>query len=321
MKCPKCKSGNVIKYGRYGDAQTYYCKDCRKRFRDKGLKEKTYSPHVITSAITHYNLGSTLEESARYVNRRFKVKISKSSVHSWVKEFSDICTYRKLRSQVVKKYLGDIIFAFSFQHSGLTYNFRYHLPKLELLCSSYPSLIQFLRDMERRCPSDIFKENKRCSQIKLDAVKFKKQGRYNQACKLAGLALKACDKNKERHNKVEEFMLINDSSTIACELPVWFWDKNLDIGVCGHVDILQVRQGKVFVLDFKPDACKEMEQKVASQLYLYAQGLSFRTGIPLNRFRCAWFDENVYYEFNPRDIKAGIKNKYHKEKEHITLAA
>ena len=305
MNCPECKSKNVIKYGRYGNVQTYCCKDCQKRFRDKGLKEKTYSPHVITSVITQYNLGNTLEESARYVNRRFKVKVSKSSVHAWIKEFADICTYRKLRLQVVKKYLGDIVFAYSFQHSGLTYDFRYHLPKLELLCSSYPSLTRYLRDMEKRCPSDIFKENKRCSQIKLNAVKFKKQRRYNQACKLAGFALKACNKNTERHNKVEEFMLINDSSTIACEIPVWFWNKNLNIGVCGHIDILQIRQGKVFVLDYKPGAAKENEQKVASQLYLYARGLSYRTGIPLNRFRCAWFDEFVYYEFNP--LKSIIK--------------
>jgi len=57
--------------------------------------------------------------------------------------------------------------------------------------------------------------------MKLD-VNIKKQGWSNQACKLAAFALKACNKNKERHNKVEEFMLINDSSTIACEVPVWF---------------------------------------------------------------------------------------------------
>ena len=49
-------------------------------------------------------------------------------------------------------------------------------------------------------------------------------------------------------------MLVNDSSTIVCELPVWFWDKNMDLGVCGHVDILQIRQGRIYVLDFKPNA-------------------------------------------------------------------
>ena len=306
MKCPHCNGKNIIKYGRTSGEQAYYCKDCRKKFTKQGLKNKMYKPQVITSIITQYNLGNTLEESAKIVNKRFKVKISKSSVHSWIKEFSDICSYNKLRPRIIKKYTGNIIHAFSFQHSGLTYNFQFHLPKLEMLSSKYPSLMQYLKNMKTRCPSDIFKENERCSQIKLN-VSIKKHGRYNQACKLAAFALKACNKNKERHNKVEEFMLINDSSTIACEVPVWFWDKNLDLGICGHIDILQIRQGKIYVLDFKPDAGKEKESKVASQLYLYALGLSFRTKIPLQSFRCAWFDENIYYEFNPAEIKIEMK--------------
>jgi len=300
MKCPHCSGKSIIKYGRSGGEQAYYCRDCKKKFTKQKLKNKMYIPQVIISAITLYNLGNTLEESAKIVNRKFKVKVSKSSVHSWIKEFSNICNYGKLRPQVVKKYTGDIIHAFSFQHSGLTYNFLYHIPKIEILGSKYPLVVQYLRDMRNKCPSDIFKENERCSQIMVD-VNIRRQKRYNQACKLAGLALKACTRNNERHNKVEEFMLINDSSTIAYEVPVWFWEKNLDLGICGHIDVLQVRQGKIFVLDYKPDACREKEDKVASQLYLYTSGLSFRTGLPLKMFRCAWFDEKVYYEFNPME--------------------
>ena len=302
IRCPHCNEENVIKYGRYGKVQIYYCKDCRKRFRDKALKEKTYSPQVVTAAITQYNLGSTLEKSALYVNRRFKAKVSKSSVHSWIKEFSNICTYEKLRPKVMKKYKGKIIFESSFQHSGLTYNFRYHLPKVEMLCTRFHSLARYLQEMKSRCPSDIFKENQRCSQLQIDVEIERKEGMHNNACKLAGLALKACTENRERHNVVENFMLITDSSTIACEVPVWFWDKKLDMGICGHIDILQIRQGKIFVLDFKPKAAKENESKVASQLYLYATGLSFRTRIPLQKFRCAWFDNNMYYEFSPITI-------------------
>jgi len=304
IKCPNCNGKNIIKYGRYGDKQLYYCKDCQKKFMSPGLKNKTYNPVVVTNAITYYNLGNTLEETAKLVNRKYKVKVSKSSVHSWIKEFSDICTYEKLRSKVMKKYKDDIIFESSFQHSGLTYNFRYHLPKLEMLCTRFPSPTRYLKGMKNRCPSDIFKENERCSQLQFD-VAIKREGRYNHACKLAGLALEACSRNKERHNVVENFMLINDSSTIACEVPVWLWEKKLDMGACGHIDILQVRQGKIFVLDYKPEADKEKEGVVASQLYLYASGLSFRTKIPLQKFRCAWFDEHMYYEFNP--IKSIVK--------------
>jgi len=103
-------------------------------------------------------------------------------------------------------------------------------------------------------------------------------------------------------------MLINDSTTIACEVPVWFWEKNLNAGIFGHIDVLQVRFGLIYVMDYKPGAIHENVQKVASQLLFYSSGLSFRTKIPLDKFRCAWFDDEVYYEFNPR--KANVK--YHR---------
>jgi len=303
--CPYCNERHVIKYGRRGGNQLFYCNDCKKKFIKKPLKNKTYSPKVITSAISHYNLGYTLEDAAKLVNRQFKVNVSKSSLHSWIKEFAEICTYRKLRAKVVKKYGEKIICEHSFKHSGLTYNFTYHLPKVEILCSQYPSLINYLTDMHKRCPSDVFREGERCSQLLFD-VRIKKDGFYNQACKLAELALTACTTNTQRHGIVERFMLINDSSTIACEIPVWFWEKNLGSSVCGHIDILQMRRGNIYVLDFKPMAEKVNEEKVASQLYQYAIGLSFRTSIPLKMMRCAWFDENVYYEFNPMNAKLKI---------------
>ncbi len=121
----------------------------------------------------------------------------------------------------------------------------------------------------------------------------------------ADFALKSCRNNRERHSVVENFMLINDSSTVACEVPVWLWEKNLNAGINGHVDVLQVRNDKIYILDFKPGAAREKVEKVGSQLFFYASGLSFRTGIGLDKFRCAWFDEYVYYEFEP--ARANVK--------------
>jgi len=46
-------------------------------------------------------------------------------------------------------------------------------------------------------------------------------------------------------------MLINDSSTIACEVPIWLWEKNLDIGISSHIDTLQVRNGLVYILELQ----------------------------------------------------------------------
>ncbi len=310
LKCPYCESKDLIRYGQYKNKQIYFCKGCGKKYTDYKLKNKTYSPNVITDAISYYNLGNTIDETVKTLNRKYKIKVSTSSVHSWIEQYSKICSYKKIRSKLLRNYKNkaEIIETYSFKHVGLTYNFMYHKPKLEMLCKSFLSLHRFIIKMKDECPNDFFNESNRCSQLKLD-INVRKEGRYNQACRLAGISLKACISNSKRHGIVENFMLINDSSTIACEVPVWFWEKYLDLGVCGHIDILQIRRGNIYILDYKPNADKENDKKVSSQLFLYASGLSFRTKIPLMRFRCAWFDENNYYEFNPSEQNFSFKFK------------
>lgn len=71
-------------------------------------------------------------------------------------------------------------------------------------------------------------------------------------------------------------------------------------GITGHIDLLQMRNDLVYVLDYKPEAAREKDETVASQLYLYASGLSFRISVPLDKFRCTWFDDKNYYEFEPK---------------------
>lgn len=305
IRCPVCNKKNFIKKGKvktkFGARQSYCCKDCSKRFAKRHLSYKTYGPKVITNALSYYNLGYTLEESARLVNKRFKLRICKSSVHQWLKEFKDICTYYKVRPKALKNYRKEILVSKTFEHNGLNYNFKYHKVKLNILAAGRSGLLQYIKGFENGCP-DFFKEDKRCSQLKID-IKIKKENRYSQVCKLAELALKAAETNKQRHALVERFMLINDASTVACEVPIWLWEKNLNLGIAGHIDLLQIQDGLVYILDFKPEASKEAWQKVASQLYFYASGLSFRVKVPLDKFRCAWFDDSLYYEFNPKQAK------------------
>ncbi|MBU4245643.1 MAG: hypothetical protein ABIF85_01360 [Nanoarchaeota archaeon] len=287
--------------------QLYFCRNCGKTFVDDEMAGKTYSPKIITNTLCAYNLGNTLEESANNTNRRFKVNISKSAVHSWLKEFSNICTYNKLRTDFLKDYGKNVLFEKTFEHNGLNYDFQYHIPKLESFCvNGFSGLGNYLKGFEAGCPDYFKKIEDRCSQVKIN-ISVRKEGKYNNACRLAELALHACDRNKERHSVVENFMLINDSSTVACEVPVWLFEKNLNASICGHIDVLQIRNGRVYVLDFKPDAAFENVEKVASQLFFYASGLSFRTKIKLENFRCAWFDDNVYYEFSPKDAKVNFQ--------------
>ena len=119
--------------------------------------------------------------------------------------------------------------------------------------------------------------------------------------------------NRERHEVVQDFMLANDTATLACELPVYLYSReagefgffknsSLDFkeGVTGHIDLIQIRFGYVNLLDFKPQAAKEKYARL--ELFLYALALSMRTGIWLRNFVCGWFDEKDYFEFRPAKI-------------------
>ena len=67
----------------------------------------------------------------------------------------------------------------------------------------------------------------------------------------------------------------------------------------GHVDIIQIRNGCVHLLDYKPNASKE---RPIEQLTWYALALSRLTGLRLFEFKCGWFDEKDYYQFFPLHV-------------------
>ena len=308
MRCLNCKGLNIIKRGRrktrFGPRQLYQCKACGARFADSGLCGKSYPAKVIIAAINNYNLGHSQESAAKAVNRRFRVDVSKNTVGNWIKETAAVCTYAKFRRQIEAGTADNLIGGRTFAHGENKYQFKFHRAKLAFLCADgFTSLGQYIERFEREgCPDFFDRIPNRCSQTK---VKVRVEGKScrNNACRLAELALLGCRKNTDRHPLVQEFMLINDSSTVAVEAPVWLYERSLDTRLSGHIDVLQIRQGLVYVLDYKPGAEKENVNKVVSQLYWYATGLAFRTGIRLRAFRCAWFDENGYFEFDPGKVR------------------
>ena len=121
---------------------------------------------------------------------------------------------------------------------------------------------------------------------------------------MAQFALELAKKSTERHQVIEDFFLINDSATVATEIPVFLNPKeaksfglSITQPLTGHIDILQVRRDRIHILDYKPGA--RSETKAAQQLFLYALALSKRTKIPNKNMTCAYFDENIYFQFTP----------------------
>ncbi len=82
--------------------------------------------------------------------------------------------------------------------------------------------------------------------------------------------------------------------------------------ISGHIDIVQIRNGAIHILDYKP-AKSTKRDKPVSQLTLYALALSRLTGLRLYDFKCAWFDENAYYEFFPLHVVYKLRDRQKKE--------
>jgi ATP-dependent exoDNAse (exonuclease V) beta subunit len=125
--------------------------------------------------------------------------------------------------------------------------------------------------------------------------------------------------NYLRHETLQRFMLANDSVTLAVELPIWLTARDIaelerehgiqllpdgaapNQTITGHIDFLQVRNGAVHILDYKPGARTD---RPFAQLTIYALALTKLTDLRLFDIKCAWFDEDQYCEFYPRTVLA-----------------
>ena len=168
---------------------------------------------------------------------------------------------------------------------------------------------------------------------KLDKSEMVVKGKFNYANRLAAFVLQAVKDNKQRHEQLQRFMLANDSCTVATEVPVYIRKEDVehlendlhfkisDNGeieikgkkkpvemprlLTGHIDFVQIRNGQVHLLDYKPNAAKE---KPVEQLTWYALAMSRLTGLKLFDFTCSWFDEKDFFQFYPLHVVKKLKN-------------
>ena len=212
---------------------------------------------------------------------------------------------------------------------------------LEAVSSETPH--QYFQDGERM--SEI--------RTKFDKTDMLVKSKHNFANQLAEFVLRSVTENKGRHEALQRFMLANDSVTVATEVPVYIRKEDIEhmenvlkfkiLGegglvfkgdkekserrdrlnaqatsargrlLTGHIDIVQIRNGMVHILDYKPNASSE---KPIEQLTWYALALSRLTGLRLFEFKCAWFDDKDYYEFYPLHIVKKVQTKKKKRKVH-----
>ncbi|MBS3167062.1 PD-(D/E)XK nuclease family protein [Candidatus Woesearchaeota archaeon] len=196
-------------------------------------------------------------------------------------------------------------------HKGGRYFYRLHNLKIANLCQNYPKLKDYLYDMLKNCPNNYFNEGPRSSTLKFNLENLNQK--YISNHETGSLTKFGLEENAKRyktsHSKVQVFMLENDFKTIAVEIPIWLSPTELECyqelfnsekPLTGHIDLLRIEDDKIWVFDYKPNA--EKEKFASTQIYFYALMLSKRTGIPLENFRCAYFDQNHCYAFKPEDI-------------------
>jgi len=177
----------------------------------------------------------------------------------------------------------------------------------------------FLERVIAECPHNIFKNSdKRASDYKgaFDLKQVKIEPKNNAAIKNARFVLQAIANNKLRHEILQEFMLINDSVTIAVEIPILLskddvlhyqdrlkFNIPLELNnkefITGHIYLIQIRNGMIYIMDYKANAKKV---KPVEQLMIYALALSRLTTLRLYHFKCVWFDDEDYFEFYPLHV-------------------
>lgn len=301
--CPNCSSSAfVIKSGtrtiRDETTQLYFCKLCKKRFSHRKFSHTSYPPKLILSALTYYNMGHTLDLTIRTMRRKYKTKIPMSTLRNWIKNYGSELPATKLR----KKYELDpnqTIKTRRLFHQQ-PFLFRVHTLKLNIKGKQFPQIKQYINSMLKDSKDYLFQSKNvlRCSEV-ANTINLPRPNirsiKNSPASRMTNLALELAKTKSERHEKVEEFFLVNDSATVAVEVPVYLTESESGFNkpITGHIDLIQVRSNRIHILDYKPD----QEGNVTNQLQLYAKCLKKRTGIP--NITCAYFDENGYSQFIP----------------------
>ena len=319
MNCPYCdQNKNVIKAGlrdtQKGSIQRYRCKNCSRYFSDSKQKYSRYPLGVIMYSLEQYNRGYPVTTVKKLTGKKYQYSPPVQTIYAWVNQYRDTLTFLKLR----KNYNIDpstLTTTHNFQHQQI-YPFTYHHLKLNIHSKQRPELRRYINWMERSLDRKMFLSGPRCSSTDI-AHRVKARKKENIATELTRLALGSEPKSSKRspHEIVQDFFLINDSSTVATELPVFIHpqelsssysqnsnsanpsevDLEVDEPITGHIDIVQIRYDTLYILDYKPNLNRP--ENHASQLLLYKTALQKRTSIPENKIKMGVFNEYGYYEF------------------------
>ena len=329
-RCPHCGSTRLIRKGtrrkKLEIAQLWQCKLCRRVFTPAPaeLRYKTYPLRVILDGVTLYNLGYSLPEAAAKLKPRHGYRglaFHARKLDGRASRADDVPPLARAIKD--RTYAGpdhsldaNSITARSTASPIIGRSSRC-CAKVGSTSASRRSPI-FLSKFPASARTTCFSDSSRASQLppfvnRNHLIVVEKE---NFATRTAALIIPSVGDNRLRHETLQRFMLANDSVTVAIEIPIWLDADDIDAleiehGIrllpegheprvlTGHIDFIQVRNGAVHILDYKPDA---RTNKPIAQLTLYALALTRLAGLRLFDIKCAWFNEEQYCEFFPRTL-------------------
>jgi transposase-like protein len=252
-RCPHCNSKRLIKKGtrkkKLEDIPLYRCRSCGRTFSigPRAIRNKTYPLPEILEAFTFYDRGNTLEATAEKISSRYGHRVAPSTISRWLAEHPALTTYRRLRDRGRRLFTPTQVVRTHKLYHRQIYEFAYHRAKLAFLkngtlddkraarassASRFSALADFIESIPQTCPHDLFsrEDGARSSQLSSDFISTENLvviKRQNAATDMAALILPAVGSNYERHPKLQRFMLANDSTTIAVEVPVWLTHNDI----------------------------------------------------------------------------------------------
>jgi len=345
-RCPSCNSRRIAPRGsrakKLETIRLYRCRSCGRTFTPgpRALRNKTYPLHEILDALSTYNRGYPLEETSQRLSSRHGHTVNPATISRWLAAHPRLTTYRRLRERGRKLFAPPQLIRTTKLYHRQVYEFSFHRAKLAFVRAGtlddrrkgdtrFAPLADFLERAHRDCPHDLFRreDGARSSQLaptffSLDRLVVVEK--ENTATDTAALIIPSVGSNYDRHSRLQRFMLINDSTTVAVEVPIFLLEDDIAAleyiygvtiipkepvhrarpafghkprFITGHIDFLQVRNGAIHVLDYKPDA---RTNKPIAQLAIYALSLTrLVPGLALSDIRCAWFNESGFNEFSP----------------------
>ena len=243
--CPYCGSRVITRKGvrkkKLEIVQLWRCGSCKRLFTPgpAALRNKTYPIRLVLQALTLYNLGYSLGETAKRLKSKAGRAVSPTTIATWIGAHKRETSFRRLRAEATTIYPPtQTIRSIKLYHRQV-YAFSYHRSKLTLLRRNpqhqrFDALASFLENIPSTCPHELFRRDDdpkaRASQARpafADINHLIINRKENTATETAALIIPAVGTNKLRHETLQNFMLANNSSTVAIEIPIWLTEDEI----------------------------------------------------------------------------------------------